>query len=216
MHFGNVALDGNPITVEYGKTKPFENIPDQRVTVFTKSRPVTAAEIRMLIDSLRSGDSDTQLSLAEVTFDGKRQGKHTIDRFDPQWVCRFHYDRWNADRARFLADRLGCQRKNFEGARQVPLPHGRTLARQRELLAARFAHSHSGSQFLPHFPSHWYSDILPPHCGHTRLRIDERMRTFNSPGGASMVIMFEFSPDPARGRNGGRMTEVCCAGFVRL
>jgi len=41
--------------------------------------------------------------------DGKRQGKHTIDRFNPQWVCRFHYDRWNADRARFLADRLGCQ-----------------------------------------------------------------------------------------------------------
>ena len=39
----------------------------------------------------------------------KRQGKHTIDRFNPQWVCRFHYDRWNADRARFLADRLGCQ-----------------------------------------------------------------------------------------------------------
>jgi len=23
---------------------------------------------------------------------GKRQGKHTIDRFNPQWVCRFHYD----------------------------------------------------------------------------------------------------------------------------
>ncbi len=39
----------------------------------------------------------------------KRQGKHTIDRFNPQWVCRFHYDRWNADRARFLADRIGCQ-----------------------------------------------------------------------------------------------------------
>lgn len=39
----------------------------------------------------------------------KRQGKHTIDRLNPQWVCRFHYDRWNADRARFLADRLGCQ-----------------------------------------------------------------------------------------------------------
>ena len=39
---------------------------------------------------------------------------------------------------------------------------------------------------------------------------------FNSPGGASMVIMFEVSRDPARGRNGGRMTEVCCAGFVRF
>ena len=80
----------------------------------------------------------------------------------------------------------------------------------------RFAHSHSGSQFLPHLPSHWYSDILPPHCGQTRLRIDERMRTFNSPGGASMVIMFEVSRRSGEGRNGGRMTEVCCAGFVRF
>jgi hypothetical protein len=44
-----------------------------------------------------------------VSLDRKRQGKHTIDRFNLQWVCRFHYDRWNADRARFLADRLGCQ-----------------------------------------------------------------------------------------------------------
>ena len=83
-------------------------------------------------------------------------------------------------------------------------------------LRRRFAHSHSGSQFLPHLPSHWYSDILPPHCGQTRLRIDERMRTFNSPGGASMVIMFEVSPRSGEGRNGGRMTEVCRAGFVRF
>src|SRR5271157_43108 len=80
----------------------------------------------------------------------------------------------------------------------------------------RFAHSHSGSQFLPHLPSHWYSDILPPHCGQTRLRIDERMRTFNSPGGASMVIMFEVSPRSGEGQKRGRMTEVCRAGFVRF
>jgi hypothetical protein len=52
---------------------------------------------------------------------------------------------------------------------------------------------------LPHLPSHCYSEIFPSHCGQTRLRIDERMRTFNSPCGASMVIMFELSP---RGRNG--------------
>jgi len=71
--------------------------------------------------------------------------------------------------------------------------------REIELLAARFAHSHSASQFLPHLPSHWYSDILPPHCGQTRLRIDEMMRSFNSPGGASMVIMFEVLPEIQRG-----------------
>src|SRR5208282_1357983 len=59
---------------------------------------------------------------------GKRQGKHTIDRFNPQWVCRFHYDRWNDDCARFLADWLGCKWKNSEGARQVPLRNGMTLA----------------------------------------------------------------------------------------
>jgi hypothetical protein len=28
--------------------------------------------------------------------------------------------------------------------------------------------------------------------GQTRLRTDERMRTFKSPGGASMVIMFDL------------------------
>jgi hypothetical protein len=92
-------------------------------------------------------------------------------------------------------------------SRYLRVPKGMTLARHRELFAVRFAHSHSGSQFLPHFPSHWYSDILSPHCGQTRLRIDERMRTFNSPGGASMVTMLKSPGDRARGRNGGRMTE---------
>lgn len=26
-----------------------------------------------------------------------------------QWICVPHYDRWYADRARFLSDGLGCQ-----------------------------------------------------------------------------------------------------------
>ena len=67
--FGRSRLTGNPITVEYGKTKPFKNIPDQRVTLFTKSRPATAAELRKLVDGLKSGDSEIQMSLVEVTFD---------------------------------------------------------------------------------------------------------------------------------------------------
>jgi hypothetical protein len=49
------------------------------------------------------------ISVRDLVVECKRQGKHTIDRFNPQWVCRFHYDRWNDDCARFLADRLGCQ-----------------------------------------------------------------------------------------------------------
>src|SRR5271165_2069796 len=108
------------------------------------------------------------------------------------------------------------------------VPNGRTLkapVKSRYLMGCRllahrafrrrFAHSHSGSQFLPHLPSHWYSDILPPHCGQTRLRSDERMRTFNSPGGASMVIMFEVSPRSGegqkRGQNDGGMLRGFCA-----
>ena len=53
----------------------------------------------------------------------------------------------------------------------------------------RFAHSHSAIQFLPHFPWHWNSIILPPHCGQTKLMIEEIMLTLDSPGIASMVLM---------------------------
>ena len=42
------------------------------------------------------------------------------------------------------------------------------------------------------------------------------MRTFNSPGGASMVIMFEVSPRSGEGQKRGRIAEVCRAGFVRF
>ena len=27
---------------------------------------------------------------------------------DTQWICRFHRDRWNADRDRFISDGLPC------------------------------------------------------------------------------------------------------------
>jgi hypothetical protein len=61
----------------------------------------------------------------------KRQGKHTIHRFNPQPVCRFHYERWNADRAAF-SDWLNPKWTNSEGVRHVLLPDGMTLAgRQR-------------------------------------------------------------------------------------
>ena len=28
---------------------------------------------------------------------------------DSHWICWVHYDKWNADRARFLVDDGGCQ-----------------------------------------------------------------------------------------------------------
>jgi hypothetical protein len=58
-----------------------------------------------------------------------------------------------------------------------------------KLLVVRFAHSHSAIQFLPHFPWHWYSNILPPHCGQTKLIIEEMMLALDSPGIASMTLM---------------------------
>src|SRR5215831_470112 len=58
-----------------------------------------------------------------------------------------------------------------------------------ELLVAKLAHSHSASQFRWHLPSHWNSIILPPHCGQTRLMIEEMMLAFDSPGSVSMSFM---------------------------
>lgn len=52
-----------------------------------------------------------------------------------------------------------------------------------------FAHSHSASQFLRHLPSHWKSNMLPPHCGHTKLMIDEIMLVLDSPGSVSKPVM---------------------------
>jgi hypothetical protein len=51
-----------------------------------------------------------------------------------------------------------------------------------------FAHSHSESQLLRHLPQHWNSIMLPPHCGHTRLMIDE-MIVLGSPGNMLMILM---------------------------
>jgi hypothetical protein len=32
---------------------------------------------------------------------------------DTQWICVCHRDKWNSDRARFLADGLPCQMKEL-------------------------------------------------------------------------------------------------------
>ena len=87
------------------------------------------------------------------------------------------------------------------------------------LLVVWFAHSHSASQFLQHLPSHWNSDILPPHCGQTKLMIDERMLVFDSPGRASKVFHnrppIQRSDKCARGRRGPQTTEIRRAGLLR-
>jgi hypothetical protein len=57
------------------------------------------------------------------------------------------------------------------------------------LLVVLTAHSHSGSQFLPHLPQHWKSIMCPPHCGQTRLMIEEIMLAFGSPGIVSMCLI---------------------------
>ena len=57
------------------------------------------------------------------------------------------------------------------------------------LLVVLTAHSHSGSQFLPHLPQHWKSIMYPPHCGQTRLMIEEIMLAFGSPGIVSMCLI---------------------------
>jgi len=59
--------------------------------------------------ALVAGSNADFVYCATLVVNCKRQGKHTIDRFNPQWICRFQYDRWDADRARFLADRVECQ-----------------------------------------------------------------------------------------------------------
>ncbi len=55
------------------------------------------------------------------------------------------------------------------------------------------AHSHSESQFLPHLPKHSKSIMCPPHCGQTRLMIEEIMLAFASPGIVSMRLIVPSS-----------------------
>ncbi len=60
-------------------------------------------------------------------------------------------------------------------------------------LVVLIAHSHSESQFLPHLPKHSKSIMCPPHCGQTRLMIEEIMLAFASPGIVSMRLIVPSS-----------------------
>jgi hypothetical protein len=54
---------------------------------------------------------------------------------------------------------------------------------------AWFAHSHSASRLLRRRPRHWYSIMLPPHRGQTKLMIEEIILELGSPGSVSTCFM---------------------------
>jgi hypothetical protein len=58
-----------------------------------------------------------------------------------------------------------------------------------DLFMEMFAHSHSDSQFLLHRPQHWNSIMDPPHCGQTKLMIEEMRLALDSPGKVSKFLM---------------------------
>jgi hypothetical protein len=80
------------------------------------------------------------------------------------------------------------------GYRLGPAPLTLTVG----LLVVLSAHSHSESQFLPHLPKHSKSIMCPPHCGQTRLMIEEIMLAFTSPGIVSMCLIVSL-PDLTKG-----------------
>src|SRR5271166_4804107 len=79
--------------------------------------------------------------------------------------------------------RLGERNQEFRPPRSLCCPVSA------DLLVVWMAHCHSGSQSLRHLPWHSYSIMLPPHCGHTKLMIEEIMLGLGSPGSVSNVLM---------------------------
>src|SRR5258707_11608018 len=80
-------------------------------------------------------------------------------------------------------------RPKVQETSQRVIRSGRVARLKSKLLVVRFAHSHSAIQFLPHVPWHWNSNILPPHCGQTKLMIEEMMLALDSPGPESIILM---------------------------
>jgi len=89
----------------------------------------------------------------------------------------------------FTGEKLSHTKTKVQKTSQRVRRSGRVGLVKSKLLVVRFAHSHSAIQFLPHFPWHWNSNILPPHCGQTKLIIEEMTLALDSPGIASMVLM---------------------------
>jgi enterochelin esterase family protein len=129
FHYYTLIIDGMEVSdlnthVFFGGTKEasgvevpepgstyysIQDVPHGEVREVWYNSKVTGGWRHALVYLPPNYDTQTKERYPVLYLQRKRQGKHTIDRFNPQWVCRFHYDRRNADRARFLADRLGCQ-----------------------------------------------------------------------------------------------------------
>ncbi len=80
-----------------------------------------------------------------------------------------------------------------------------------DLVVVWIAHSHSGSQSLRHLPWHSNSIMLPPHCGQTKLMIEEIKLALSSPGSVSIVLMFALlivaASLPCDGDSGSQLCE---------
>lgn len=109
---------------------------------------------------------------------------------------------------------VGASIKAAQSLDRPAWPENRNL----ELLDDRFAHSHSSSQLLRHLPSHWKLDIRPPHCGQTRLVMDEMIDPFDSPGSVStvlIIVLLSRDPKTTRGTDLGHKRK-CATRVITL
>jgi hypothetical protein len=62
-------MTDNPVMLLYGKTKQFENVPDNRFTMRSESVPVTAAQVLRFVKGMIPGSPEISVSSLELTFD---------------------------------------------------------------------------------------------------------------------------------------------------
>jgi len=66
---GRFWLSGNPVELLYGRKKNFKNVPALRITMRSERIPLTAAQVRLLIERLVVALPQIRDSLVEFTFD---------------------------------------------------------------------------------------------------------------------------------------------------
>jgi hypothetical protein len=62
-------LNGNPVDVVYGRTRKFKNVPTLQITMRSERIPLTAAQVRLLVEKLTDGPATIRVSSVEFTFD---------------------------------------------------------------------------------------------------------------------------------------------------
>jgi hypothetical protein len=83
---GNWHVTGNPIQILYGKTSPFERVPNARITLRSEIVPWTWAQAQLSIaELLNAPNVPLEVSLAELTFDSDRL---SFEEFDRRMVYR--------------------------------------------------------------------------------------------------------------------------------